>query len=547
MMHGHGHMIILEPDWEQLADADRRLDSRAREQRCHRRASSPAGAYLSRMATADEFFAIDMRVGTVLDAEPFPEARKPSIKLTIDFGAELGRQAIERAAHDALHAGAAHRTAGRRRRQPRLATHRGIQQRSPRPRRNAPGRPKWYCSRSNAGRERNAHRIGRRTTMTATASRPIRSTPDRREGLRAPRSARQHRVVGRTSRAIRIFGSSRATRTCCSTTRGHIPGAFKVDWHADLNDPVVRDYVLARTVPGAAALEEHRRLDDGHLLRRQEQLVGGVRLLGLSAVRIHERKVARRRPPEVGAGRTPDDDRRSVGRHAVQLRGEGAERRADPRVHDRRRSTCRVDRPAGRRSLARRVLRKEAAHARVSAGRRHARRTHSRARRASRGRAPRIRTARSSRRASFGRSMSRSRDSRRATTSSRTAASASARATPGSSSAICSATTKFVTTTAAGPSGGMRSARPSKNKESLICLLPHNPPRLRPRRSSRAPRSPGAASVASTPARPDARIASTRAPKKRPVPSRRCSTPSQRARASTSSRSSPSGRHRSNA
>src|SRR5690606_9251988 len=47
-------------------------------------------AYISQMPTPEEFFALEMRVGTVVAAEPFPEARKPSIKLQIDFGAELG-------------------------------------------------------------------------------------------------------------------------------------------------------------------------------------------------------------------------------------------------------------------------------------------------------------------------------------------------------------------------------------------------------------------------------------------------------------------------
>ena len=40
--------------------------------------------------TWDQFVAVDLRVGTVVEASPFPEARKPAYTIRVDFGPEIG-------------------------------------------------------------------------------------------------------------------------------------------------------------------------------------------------------------------------------------------------------------------------------------------------------------------------------------------------------------------------------------------------------------------------------------------------------------------------
>ena len=42
------------------------------------------------MATIDDFLKLDIRVGKIVKVDDFPDARKPSYKLTVDFGSEVG-------------------------------------------------------------------------------------------------------------------------------------------------------------------------------------------------------------------------------------------------------------------------------------------------------------------------------------------------------------------------------------------------------------------------------------------------------------------------
>ena len=83
--------------------------------------------------------------------------------------------------------------------------------------------------------------------------------------------------------------------------KNHIRNAIKIDWKADLQDQVRRDFVNKAQFEALLSAQGHRQRRHRDPLRRQQQLVRVLRVLVLHALRPRGRQAARRRPQEVGA------------------------------------------------------------------------------------------------------------------------------------------------------------------------------------------------------------------------------------------------------
>src|SRR6266508_1863500 len=132
---------------------------------------------------------------------------------------------------------------------------------------------------------------------------------------------------------------------------GHIPGAVKLDWHTDLNDPVTRDYV------------------DGEAFARlmSAKGVGRLRPVGGEPVRARRRAPARRRQAALDR-RGPAGHHRGAATPARRLPGGGARRQAHPRLPRGRAGPRRHRRAPGGRPLAPGVLGRAAGDARLPPG-----------------------------------------------------------------------------------------------------------------------------------------------------------------------------------
>ena len=181
---------------------------------------------------------------------------------------------------------------------------------------------------------------------------------------------------------VRIIESNEDTLLYAT---GHVPGAVHVDWTADLNDQLRRDYIERAGFADADGEDRRHPRHHRRLLRRQEQLVGLLRLLGVPAVRPHQGPRDGRRPAQVAEGRAPLVHRRAEV-PGDDLHGAGARRRADPRIL--RDEVIQYQKTGGQFVDVRspeEYTGDAHAHARVPERRRAPRRPHSRARRASRG------------------------------------------------------------------------------------------------------------------------------------------------------------------